>query len=43
VRLPEPALRVVLAVTLLAVAAKLSFGLITPPTNVVAVETQGRH
>jgi uncharacterized membrane protein YfcA len=43
VRLPEPALRVVLAATLLVVAAKLSFGLITPSANVVAVETQGRH
>ena len=43
VRLPEPALRVVLAATLLVVAAKLSFGLITPPANVVAVDTQGRH
>jgi uncharacterized protein len=39
VRLPEPALRVVLAVTLLVVAAKLSVGLFTPPANVVAVET----
>jgi len=27
----------------LVVAAKLSFGLITPSANVVAVETQGRH
>jgi uncharacterized membrane protein YfcA len=43
VRLPETALRVVLAAMLLVVAAKLSFGLITPPENVVAVETQGRH
>ena len=43
VRLPETALRVVLAAMLLVVAAKLSFGLITPPANVVAVETQGRH
>jgi uncharacterized membrane protein YfcA len=43
VRLPEPALRVVLAATLLVVAAKLSFSLITPSANVVAVETQGRH
>jgi uncharacterized membrane protein YfcA len=43
VRLPEPALRVVLAAALLVVAAKLSFGLITPQANVVAVETQGRH
>jgi uncharacterized membrane protein YfcA len=43
VRLPEPVLRVVLAATLLVVAAKLSFGLLTPPANVVAVETQDRH
>jgi uncharacterized membrane protein YfcA len=43
VRLPETALRVVLAAMLLVVAAKLSFGLITPPANVVAVETQSRH
>jgi len=33
----------VLAAALLVVAAKLSFGLITPQANVVAVETQGRH
>jgi uncharacterized protein len=43
VRLPETALRVVLAATLLVVAAKLSFGLFTPPSNVVAVETQGQR
>jgi uncharacterized protein len=43
VRLPEPALRVVLAATLLVVAAKLSFSLLTPPANVVAVDAQGRH
>jgi uncharacterized membrane protein YfcA len=43
VRLPETALRVVLAATLLVVAAKLSFGLFTPQSNVVAVETQDRH
>jgi uncharacterized protein len=43
VRLPEPALRVVLAATLLVVAAKLSFSLMTPPANVAAVDTQGRH
>jgi uncharacterized protein len=43
VRLPEPALRLVLAVTLLVVAAKLSFSLLTPPANVVAVDAQGRH
>jgi uncharacterized protein len=43
VRLPEPALRVVLAATLLVVAAKLSFSLLTPSANVVAVDTQGRR
>jgi uncharacterized protein len=43
VRLPEPALRLVLAATLLVVAAKLSFSLMTPPANVAAVDTQGRH
>jgi uncharacterized protein len=43
VRLPEPALRIVLAATLLVVAAKLSFGLVTPPANVMAVDAQGRH
>jgi uncharacterized membrane protein YfcA len=43
VRLPEPVLRVVVAATLLVVAAKLSFGLMTPPANVVVVETQGRQ
>jgi uncharacterized protein len=43
VRLPEPALRVVLAATLLVVAAKLSFSLMTPPANVAAVDTQGPH
>jgi uncharacterized membrane protein YfcA len=42
VRLPEPALRLVLAATLLVVAAKLSFGLVTP-ANVMAVDAQGRH
>src|SRR5215831_12511999 len=42
-RLPETALRVVLAAALLVVAAKLSFGLMTPPANVAAVETQSRH
>jgi hypothetical protein len=41
--LPEPALRLVLAATLLVVAAKLSFGLVTPPANVMAVDAQGRH
>jgi len=43
VRLPEPALRVVLAATLLVVAAKLSVGLLASPSNVVAVESGGRH
>jgi uncharacterized protein len=43
VRLPEPALRLVLAATLLVVAAKLSLGLVTPPANVVAGDTQGQH
>jgi uncharacterized membrane protein YfcA len=38
-RFPETALRVVLALTLLAVAAKLSFGLMPSSTNVVAVQT----
>ncbi len=37
-RFPETALRVVLAVTLVAVAMKLSFGLIPAQTNVVAVQ-----
>jgi uncharacterized protein len=43
VRLPEPALRLVLAAALLIVAAKLSVGLLTPPANVVAVESLGSH
>jgi hypothetical protein len=42
-RVPETALRVVLALTLLAVAAKLSFGLIPSSTNVVAVQTSAPH
>jgi uncharacterized membrane protein YfcA len=37
-RVPERALRVVLAVTLLVVASKLSFGLMQPPSDVVAVK-----
>jgi uncharacterized protein len=37
-RVPERALRLVLAVTLLAVASKLSFGLMQPPSDVVAVK-----
>lgn len=43
VRLPEPALRLVLAATLLVVAAKLSLGLLGSPANVVAVESPGQH
>jgi uncharacterized protein len=39
VRIPDRALRLVLAVTLLAVATKLSFGLMSPPSDVVAVKT----
>jgi len=39
-RFNETALRVVLAVTLLAVATKLSFGLLPPSSDVVAVQTQ---
>jgi uncharacterized membrane protein YfcA len=42
-RFPETALRVVLAFTLLAVAAKLSFGLMPSSTNVVAVQTSAPH
>jgi hypothetical protein len=42
-RVPETALRVVLALTLLAVAAKLSFGLIPSSTNIVAVQTSAPH
>jgi hypothetical protein len=38
-RVPETALRIVLAVTLVAVAMKLTFGLIPASTNVVAVQT----
>jgi len=38
IRIPETALRVVLAVTLVVVAIKLSFGLLPPGANVVAVE-----
>jgi uncharacterized protein len=37
-RVPETALRVVLAVTLVAVAIKLSFGLLPPTSDVVAVQ-----
>lgn len=42
-RFNETALRVVLAVTLLAVATKLSFGLLPPSSDVVAVEAQQHH
>jgi uncharacterized membrane protein YfcA len=38
VRVPETALRIVLAVTLVAVAMKLSFGLLPPTSNVVTVQ-----
>jgi uncharacterized protein len=38
VRVPDRALRLVLAVTLLAVATKLSFGLMQPPSDIVAVK-----
>jgi uncharacterized protein len=41
-RFNETALRVVLAVTLLAVATKLSFGLLPPSSDVVAAQTQHR-
>jgi uncharacterized protein len=37
-RVPDRALRLVLAVTLLAVASKLSFGLVQPQSDVVAVK-----
>jgi uncharacterized protein len=39
IRTPERALRLVLAGTLVVVATKLSFGLLSPPTNVAAVKT----
>jgi hypothetical protein len=39
IRIPEAALRIVLAVTLLAVAMKLTFGLLPPSDNLVAVRT----
>jgi uncharacterized protein len=39
IRIPEVALRIVLAVTLLAVAMKLTFGLLPPADNVVAVQS----
>ena len=43
VRIPETALRVVLAVTLIVVATKLTFGLLPPSPNVVASQVPGRH
>jgi uncharacterized protein len=43
VRVPEKALRLVLAATLIAVATKLSFGLFPSSGNVVAVETNAPH
>jgi len=42
-RFPEIALRVVLALTLIAVATKLSFGLIPSSTNVAAVQITAPH
>jgi uncharacterized membrane protein YfcA len=39
IRAPERVLRLALAATLVVVATKLSFGLISPPTDVVAVKT----
>jgi hypothetical protein len=43
VRVPDRALRLVLAVTLLVVATKLSFGLLSSPSDVVAVKTTTTH
>jgi uncharacterized protein len=43
VRIPERALRLVLAATLIAVATKLSFGLFPSSGNVVAVQTAAPH
>jgi uncharacterized protein len=43
VRIPERALRLVLAVTLIAVATKLSLGLFPSSGNVVAVQTNAPH
>jgi uncharacterized protein len=42
-RVPDRALRLVLAVTLLAVAGKLSFGLALPPSDIVAVKASMPH
>jgi hypothetical protein len=39
IRAPERVLRLALAATLVVVATKLSFGLVSPPTDVVAVKT----
>jgi uncharacterized protein len=43
VRIPETALRVLLAVALIVVATKLSIGLLPSPGNVVAVQTPVPH
>jgi uncharacterized protein len=43
VRVPERALRFVLAATLVVVAAKLSFGLLPAASDVVAVQTKAPH
>jgi uncharacterized protein len=43
IRTPERMLRMVLAGTLIVVATKLSFGLVSPSTNVVAVKTTTDH
>jgi uncharacterized membrane protein YfcA len=43
IRTPERALRLVLAGTLVVVATKLSFGLLSPPTNVAAVKNMTNH
>jgi uncharacterized protein len=43
VRIPERALRLVLAATLIAVATKLSFGLLPSSGSVVAVQTAAPH
>ena len=43
VRIPERALRLVLAATLIAVATKLSFGLFPSSGNVVTVQTNTPH
>jgi len=43
VRTPERMLRLVLAGTLVVVATKLSFGLVSPSTDVVAAKTTTNH